>query len=150
MRAACMLMAALLLVAGCGSDEDNAKAVAEKVIAKTLKDPDSAKFSDVYTVEEKSTDPKIRSIAVCGLVNAKNSFGAYAGPTRFVVLQMFVPSMNVQDTSFSLLESSDRRATVASQQTGKLETVFEAVTWNKYCVNPAHPPTYTGVMPSPL
>lgn len=138
-----VIVAALLLV-GCGSDEDNAKAVAEKVIARTLKDPDSAKFSGLYTVEKPSDDPKIRWIATCGQVNAKNSFGAYAGATRFVVLQAFVPSMNVQDTSFAELQKSDRRATVESRQTGKLETVFEAVYWNKYCVDAVHPPSYSG------
>ncbi len=47
---------------------------AEAAVRQTLRDPDSAKFSDV----------SIRDGAVCGAVNAKNAYGGYVGTRRFV------------------------------------------------------------------
>ena len=51
-----------------------AEAAKAAVIA-TLKDPESARFGAI------TTDGKI----ICGTVNAKNSFGGYAGPKVFAV-----------------------------------------------------------------
>ena len=48
-------------------------------LAVRLNDPKSAVFEDVF-VSRKAGPP-----VVCGLVNAKNSFGGYAGRERFVV-----------------------------------------------------------------
>lgn len=48
---------------------------AEQSIKHALKDPDSAKFS---------SSRLSKSGAVCGYVNAKNSFGAYAGNSRYI------------------------------------------------------------------
>ena len=52
-----------------GDTTDDAKAF----IARKLKDPESARFSEVHVTSE----------AVCGSVNAKNLFGGYAGARRF-------------------------------------------------------------------
>jgi hypothetical protein len=54
---------------------------AEAEIPKILKDPDSAKFSDVVAVDDDKG-----GFAVCGKVNAKNSFGAYIGAKSFIYL----------------------------------------------------------------
>lgn len=69
---------ALLLVAllsACGES-----GVVKSVVLKTLKDPDSAKFSDVTVV---SVMPSMKMQGIMGFacvsVNAKNSFGGYAG-----------------------------------------------------------------------
>lgn len=50
---------------------------AQEVVRSALKDPDSARFDQVrvYT----------RHKAVCGLVNAKNSMGGYAGFAQFIL-----------------------------------------------------------------
>lgn len=48
----------------------------------SLKDPDSAKFSDIQAYG-RASDPE--SIDVCGKVNAKNSYGGYGGAAWFVV-----------------------------------------------------------------
>jgi len=50
----------------------------QRLIAKRLKDPGSAKFGNDF-VSYKSGAP-----VVCGTVNAKNSFGAYSGATRYI------------------------------------------------------------------
>jgi hypothetical protein len=50
---------------------------AQAEAASLLKDPESARFSS--TAISPSTG------AVCGLVNAKNALGGYAGPKRFIV-----------------------------------------------------------------
>jgi hypothetical protein len=53
------------------------------VLKRSLKDVDSAKFRDVFL----SKDPK-GIIWVCGEVNSKNSYGAYAGFERFIGMTM--------------------------------------------------------------
>lgn len=55
---------------------DPAIVAAEDSVRKMLKDPESAKFTDTH---------KAHTGAVCGLVNAKNSYGGYAGASRFIV-----------------------------------------------------------------
>jgi len=64
------LMAAPLIT-GCEAEQLEAKAT--KAAAAKLRDPDAAKFTDIV-VHEKT---------VCGLVNGKNAFGAYAGAAKF-------------------------------------------------------------------
>jgi hypothetical protein len=46
---------------------------AKTAITKKLKDPESARFSDV----------RLNGEAVCGLVNAKNAMGGYPGAHKF-------------------------------------------------------------------
>lgn len=48
---------------------------ARNLVAYQLRDPSSAQFRDVFT----------HNGAVCGQVNSKNGFGAYAGFARFYV-----------------------------------------------------------------
>lgn len=50
---------------------------AKASITKSLKDPDSANFRNVFTID---------GINVCGEINSKNSYGGYVGFTRFVVI----------------------------------------------------------------
>lgn len=49
----------------------------ERSVRARLKDPDSASFSEVID--------RHPSRSFCGFVNARNSFGGYAGPVRFYV-----------------------------------------------------------------
>lgn len=68
-----ILVGALALMAsGCGGQVGAAK----EVVSRELKDPASAEFRDV----------KVAGPAVCGQVNAKNSYGGYEGFRRFVVV----------------------------------------------------------------
>lgn len=50
----------------------------QELIGRRLRDPDSARFSGSF-VSRSSGGP-----VVCGYVNAKNGFGGYSGPIRFV------------------------------------------------------------------
>lgn len=59
-------------------DDPARKAAAEHAVKARLKDPGSASFSGMF-VSWHSGSP-----VVCGRVNAKNSFGGFAGFTRFV------------------------------------------------------------------
>lgn len=47
---------------------------AQAAAAKLLRDPDSAKFTDIV----------VREAAVCGMVNSKNRYGAMAGAIPFI------------------------------------------------------------------
>lgn len=58
-----------------GAMADNRANDAQRIVRAALKDPDSAKFSNVRVKEG--------TAFVCGQVNAKNSFGGYVGPIPF-------------------------------------------------------------------
>lgn len=77
MTAAVLALAAML--AGCNSTE---KEILTKV-RQELKDPSSAEFSQLDL--KKTTDGSIS--VLCGMVNAKNSFGGYAGAKPFTAAQ---------------------------------------------------------------
>lgn len=62
----------LFALAGCNDPEASAKDAA----ASLLRDPASAQFRNVRTTPDG---------VVCGEINGRNGFGAYAGFTRFVV-----------------------------------------------------------------
>jgi hypothetical protein len=51
---------------------------AEKQVGARLRDPASAKFSQVSTIKVGD-----RPYAICGYVNGRNALGAYTGPRRF-------------------------------------------------------------------
>ena len=53
--------------------------VGTSAVADDLKDPDSAKFTDLYIATNKKNGER----TLCGRVNAKNSFGGYTGSEFF-------------------------------------------------------------------
>lgn len=48
-------------------------------VAKTLKDPESARFGDKFSASDDG-----QRLHVCGYVNAKNSYGGYVGMSPFI------------------------------------------------------------------
>lgn len=52
---------------------------AQKAVRRMMKDPDAVQFKDVY-----ANYTEQYGVAACGLVNSKNSYGAYTGFKRFV------------------------------------------------------------------
>lgn len=66
---------ALFMLASCGpqAPEPELETLARERLQQSLKDADSAKFRDLRKVGDD----------ICGLVNAKNSYGAYAGYEPF-------------------------------------------------------------------
>lgn len=55
---------------------------AKHVIQEMLKDPESARFRRIYGAKG-----GVRKIAICGEVNAKNSYGGYTGYKPFMVFE---------------------------------------------------------------
>jgi hypothetical protein len=53
----------------------------QDALARSLKDPTSTQFRDVYVAQRSAAGLP----ALCGEVNGKNSYGAYVGFQRFVV-----------------------------------------------------------------
>jgi hypothetical protein len=56
---------------------------AKATVTAKLKDPTSAQFTDM----KRAMRPSVKGNpldTICGLVNAKNSYGSYQGPVRFV------------------------------------------------------------------
>ncbi|MFY3772144.1 hypothetical protein AHYW_001769 [Providencia manganoxydans] len=54
----------------------------EKKVSSKMKDPSSVIFMDIKVYSTKKIDDR-EEMKVCGLVNAKNSYGAYAGSRMF-------------------------------------------------------------------
>lgn len=81
----------LLLCAGCSSSlssppnvaavplTNDQRAAVEQGVRKGLKDPESARFGDMFATRDAQG-----VVTVCGYVNAKNSFGGYGGMKPFV------------------------------------------------------------------
>jgi hypothetical protein len=71
-----------------GSYPSNYQGVIKKALARSLKDPNSAKYSEFtqpvkeYAIQNATEKKAIYGYAVCVLVNAKNSYGGYAGNER--------------------------------------------------------------------
>ena len=66
------------------STEDPSHATAKQAVLQQLKDPDSAQFRDVFTSPVLNKDGA--PLAICGEVNAKNSYGGYTGFQKFYYL----------------------------------------------------------------
>lgn len=78
---------AMLLAASAHASEDLI-AEAKQAIGKTLKDPYSAVYEDIYMGKAAHGNP-----VVCGTLNAKNAYGAYTGRKRFYYLRGFDPQI---------------------------------------------------------
>jgi len=60
-------------------------AVLKLDLRESLRDPDSAKYSDVVLYRDQiGGDDLAGHYSLCGYVNAKNGFGGYSGPQGFV------------------------------------------------------------------
>lgn len=91
-----------LLLASCSSSaEDRLIAEAQERTAETLRDPDSARFSQVRV-----TRPGV----VCGQVNGKNAFGAYAGAEPFVYIGLVAEKRQPDDNGVYLGSVTRQRA----------------------------------------
>ncbi len=74
-----------VLLASCDSKDDpliDSQVKAEQKMKDTLRDPGSAKYSNVQAFRMVGKGPE--TYVFCGEVNAKNGFGGFTGNTRFV------------------------------------------------------------------
>lgn len=84
------LLLCLLALSGCKPGEEKAIELAKNEIASDMKDPDSAKFRDLKFINSAEKDGVVGGF-VCGSVNAKNSYGAYAGFSPFFIALRMTP-----------------------------------------------------------
>nr|WP_249432677.1 hypothetical protein [Enterobacter quasiroggenkampii] len=92
-----------LVLAGCKPGEEKAISLAKSEVAANLKDPASAQFRNVKV--SKMTDAEDGRVVavVCGEINGKNGFGAYAGfHPFFVELKMKSKGMFSKGVDYTL------------------------------------------------
>lgn len=111
-------------ISACTPIEDKAFSFALQEIRKTLKDPDSAKFNDVFMTKIESNKDGSGLLSVCGYVNAKNSLGGYAGAKRFVT----VVHIRADHTFGALDAVLDENSSF-----GPIVGTFQDGYWNTYC-----------------
>jgi hypothetical protein len=58
--------------------------LAKEAVTKIMRDPASAVFSDVFFVNDRTSETGYYVPVVCGTVNGRNGFGGMTGPKRFV------------------------------------------------------------------
>lgn len=78
-----IMVLALFSLVGCKPGADKAVELGQKEVASSMRDPDSAKFRYVRFVQKDEAADGAVVGYVCGQVNAKNAFGAYAGFAPF-------------------------------------------------------------------
>ena len=71
----------VLMLSGCQPSDSKAISLGQKEITYAMKDPTSVIFRNDKFVGRKDHDDGKVTGYVCGEVNAKNAFGAYAGFT---------------------------------------------------------------------
>jgi hypothetical protein len=85
MKKALIITAGVLMLVGCKPSEDKAIELAKNEIASDMKDPESSKFRDLHFVRAGEKQDGTVDGYVCGEINSKNSYGAYAGYTPFYI-----------------------------------------------------------------
>lgn len=124
-----------VMLVGCGNGEHEAISQAQKAVANMLKDPDSAKFSNVHFRRVETSVDSQGDGYVCGYVNGKNAFGAYAGAVRFVA------KAEISKSGAIIVDAQvdDGNSRVVP---GRIETPFEMIYWNPGCVAGYQPSQY--------
>lgn len=79
-----ILIFAIAALTGCKPSAEKAIELAQKEVSADMKDPESAKFRYMRFIQEGEKDGLVGGF-VCGNVNAKNSYGAYAGYSPFFI-----------------------------------------------------------------
>lgn len=127
MKGKVLLIAGLVLLAGCELSKGVAVDKGKDMVASTLKDPGSAKFGRVFMNEESKIGDTTYG-ALCGTVNSKNSFGGYTGEHRFSAQFQFS-----KGGSLSLSDLQLEEGTLAELgPDGK--SLFETHYWQNRCV----------------
>ena len=123
-----------LFVGATASPEKQAQQLTEVNLKKLLKDPGSMTIKSSFIIKKPADKNGDFDIAVCGIVDGKNSFGGYTGGTPFVgkiaVLngETYFVSVNIED------QTDKKNATQLKKM-----SAFEEIFWNEYCVDATHP-----------
>jgi hypothetical protein len=119
-----------VLLAGCSSSKASSDAPqaksdqplvheAKAAVISHLRDPDSAKFGDVYANNKG---------VVCGSVNAKNAYGGYVGFSAFwydpqtTEAFLYDPDQNWGDKAYDALLFKQKGCSIGSEEPKALET----------------------------
>lgn len=108
-----------------------------KALKQRMKDPDTMVIRSSYFVQKTDSDGD-NEIAMCGVVDGKNSFGGYTGGTRFVSISKDFKTGQTFDTYIVQLEDASTSDKATARQVHML-TGFEKVYWNGHCVDDTHP-----------
>jgi hypothetical protein len=79
--------------------------LSKEAVREKLKDPDSANFRS-FSIH-RGEEPTDGAFYICGEVNAKNSYGGYAGFERFLVLFFYYPERKVGFAGTTVLWNND-------------------------------------------
>lgn len=100
----------------------------EAKLKSMMKDPASTTIRSSRTFTNIDPTTGAKTIYICGVVDGKNSFGAYSGGTRFV--SRSVSTTDTFDTYEVDLENSED---VSLARAANMESAFERVYWAPYC-----------------
>lgn len=95
-----------------------------------FKDPDSVVIRSSRTIAKVDPESKGTVIHICGLVDGKNSFGAYPGAVRFVSRSVYSKATDTFDTYAVTVENPQE--TSAARQVDR-RSGFEKVYWDPNC-----------------
>lgn len=118
-KKALIVAVACLSLAGCFGEYSEAINYGESQIKQALKDPDSAKFSDVWFSPDASNGKPRTSGYVCGKVNAKNAFGGYSGDAAFAIYVGQLDSGFVSSTPVISQDSESPNMTIITSSCKK-------------------------------
>lgn len=103
MKKILLALAIPLALAGCKPGEEKAISLAQSEVSANLLDPSSAQFRNVKVAKMMDTDEGRVFAVVCGEINGKNGFGAYAGfHPFFVELKMKSKGMFSKGVDYTL------------------------------------------------
>lgn len=85
MKKILLALAIPLVLAGCKPSEEKAISLAQSEVSANLLDPGSAQFRNMKVAKMMDADDGRVIAVVCGEINGKNGFGAYAGFHPFFV-----------------------------------------------------------------
>lgn len=107
----------------------------EKELKDRMKDPSSMVIRLLYAVQKADAKGN-ESIYICGIVDGKNSFGSYAGGTRFASWSTYSKSLETLNTISLQMENPEEQR--AAEKIGWLSG-FDKIYWNEWCVDANHP-----------
>lgn len=106
----------------------------EKLLRARMRDPDSLVIRDHYFVRNQT--PGVEGmVTICGIVDGKNGFGAFAGGTRFVAYA-FTGANSYTGPREVFMEDPRQQSDAHAL---KRLSAFESVYWNGHCVDATHP-----------
>lgn len=100
----------------------------ETKLKSMMKDPASTAIKSAQTFSTVDTKTGVTTIHICGVVDGKNSFGAYSGGTRFVSR-----SVSTADTFDTYEVDLEDPKDVSLARAANMASAFEKVYWAPYC-----------------